>query len=111
VLLRNDAIACIDHAYTMLRQHVSQHGDGPIPQNLAGLDFRFRSVEFSISTSMPPPWPLESALSYTDALAITAAFALKMGREGFHWWLVEVVSTEGAGYVGDAHILSGYDFS
>lgn len=39
--------------------------------------------------------------------AITAAFALKMGREGFHWWLVEVVSTEGAGYVGDAHILSG----
>jgi len=34
-----------------------------------------------------------------------------MGREGFHWWLVEVVSTEGAGYVGDAHILSGYDFS
>lgn len=109
MLRRKDAIGCIDHAYSLLRQHISRYGDGPIPQNQAGLEVRFKTVEFSITTSMPPPWPLESAPSYKDALAILAAFALKMGREGFHWWLAEIVSTGGAGYVGDARI-SGWDF-
>lgn len=77
MLRRNDAIGCIDHAYTLLRQHVNQEGDSPIPQNLAGLEFRFRTIEFSITTSMPPPLPPESALSYKDALAILNALVLE----------------------------------
>ncbi len=102
MLVRNDAIGCLDHAYLKLEQHISKHGDGPIPPSL---EFRFRSVEFTIDTIMP-----ESTLSYNDALAIVPVFALKMGREGYQWWRARIISTEGAGHVGDAVIFGGFHF-
>lgn len=105
MLPRIDAIGCIDRAYDVLRQHISQHGDGPIPQHPGSLEIRFRTVEFRI---FPASWPLQPALSYNDTIAVLGAFALKMDREGYRWWLAYIDSTGGAGQMGEA-LISAYE--
>lgn len=101
MLVRRDVVGCINYAYSVIVDHINQHGDTPIPRDPAPLKVISDTVEFSILSIIAPHLPV---VSYSDTLAILRAFAMKMSRNGYRSWFALIVTTEGGDHIGGALI-------
>ena len=97
-------ISCILSATDIVNDHIRQHGDGPISQT--GLTFELGGVVFGLAPVPAQPQPI---LTYSDTIAVMAAFSLKMSREGYRQWFASVDVTGGGEHLGDALITGVED--
>ncbi|KAL8917364.1 MAG: hypothetical protein Q9208_007982 [Pyrenodesmia sp. 3 TL-2023] len=107
-LNRVESLNCINVAYRQINGHIRAHGNEVIPRTRPGLEYRYGTVEFSISSGREVRPGAE--MSYSTAAAVLGAYALKMSQEGYRPRLARVFVTDGGKPVGDALFgLAEYD--
>ncbi|KAI4198827.1 MAG: hypothetical protein LQ346_002675 [Caloplaca aetnensis] len=95
-LAPSDATDCINHARRQVTWHIGQFGNQFLPRRIF---YRCRTIGFEIEAVQPPP---ERRLTYSDTIAILAAYARRIGQNGSFLCFAQVLVTETGEVIGEA---------